>query len=151
MKKVCTWIVVALALGMLVGCSKGGGSNLVGKYKGEIKMPAAKKDDPAAKMAESFAKAFANNLSLELKADNTFKMNVMMELEGTWAQSGTVLTLTPKKMGGVDVAEAKKVAGSTSGGMDKPLLLEVGADGKTLTAKDEKGGSASGSLVFTKE
>jgi hypothetical protein len=126
-------------------------ANVVGRYKAEIKVPAGKANDPAAKMAEQMAKS----MSLELKADKTFVMNMMLPFEGTYAVSGDKLTLTMTKMMGMTLEDAKKMAaaqGKPTDNLDKmkamPFKIEDG--GKRLVGGDPNAANQ-GSMVFVRE
>lgn len=144
----------------LVGCGSGSSeANVVGKWKGELKMPSLSKDDPMAKMAEGLMGMMAMNV--EFKADHKFTLTMMgMPIEGDWAMSGNTVTLTPTTVMGLTPEEAKKKfksSGSLSSSQDdpsKPIKLEMQSDGKTMKALDDNGkpgDSSKGELVFTKE
>lgn len=145
--------IVAVAL---VGCKGGGGETaVIGKWKGEIKLPEAKKDDPGAKMAEAFASMMS--MDLELKADHKFTMTMMMfPIDGDWSMSGNRVSLVPKSVMGMTVEDFKKkqaASGSmskSSDSPDKPIELELAGDGKTMKGIDTSSGAKSGELVFTK-
>lgn len=152
-------LVLSLLAVLLVGCSGASQQSLVGKYKGEFKMPEAEKDNPMAKMAEGMMGLFS--FDLELKAENKFTMTVMMmPIGGDWSLSGKTITLTPKTVMGLTPEEfekqnAKKGGTSTTakeGTLDKPIRLEVQEDGKSLKAIDNVGGDkAPGELIFVKQ
>ena len=57
-------------------------------------------------MAEMM-KGMMSNVSIDLKADKTFDMNMMMAFSGTWAidESANTVVLTMTKMGNVDVTK----------------------------------------------
>ncbi len=146
-------VSVALLL-LVVGCSSNLEQKLVGKYKGEIGMdPKSEKDD----MAAAFAKALLGNLSLELKADKTFSMSIMVPVEGTWSVSGDRLLLKVSKAMGMSVEDLEKGAASEGKPaadleqMKEPLEFSVSSDGKTLTAIPKKGQEGQGDLVFKRE
>ena len=150
-------ILTLLAL-LLMGCSGGASQQtLVGKYKGELKMPETSKIDPMAKMAEGMMGLFT--FDLELKAESKFTMTVMMmPIDGEWTLSGKTITLTPKTVMGLTPEELKKEnakKGSTMAkddSMEKPIRLEVQADGKSLKAIDNvTGDKAPGELIFVKQ
>lgn len=132
------------------GPSVGSGKNadIVGKWSGKIDMPKGEKNDPMAKMAESMAQLFLGGLSLELRADNTFVLNVMVPIEGTYTRSGRNLTLTPQKVAGMTQAEAKKMReaeGKPSPDMG-PMRGSIAADGRSIALRpDDK---KEGDLVF---
>lgn len=133
---------VAAAL-TLAGCaSESIESKLVGKWKGQIEMPEAKKDDPAAAMAQAFGSMMS--MEIEFLKDKTFKMMAMIvPVEGTWTVSGNKITATPTKVMGMSVDDAKKMATeqaqkngqslSVSDDINKPIDIEISPDGKTLT------------------
>jgi hypothetical protein len=149
--------LVGLAAVLLAGCSTGGSidDKVVGKWKGEMKMPETKKGDPSA----AFAKAFAGMLSMdvELKKDKTFAMTTMsIPVEGNWTATGAdTLELKPTKVMGMTMDEAKKEAEKKSPGTtmtansEKPMNLKLSADGKTLTLVTT--GKDQGEVVFTKQ
>lgn len=131
-------LFASLCLGVLlvaVGC----GPNLEGKYKGSIE---GAQDNP-------FAQAMAGNLSLELKKDKTFLLNLIVPIEGKWSASGSKLTLTAEKVMGMTVDEMKKNSppGSNQNDMDKPMEFHIQDGGKKLVSVDNKDGA----LVFVRE
>jgi len=90
---------------------------LVGEYKAKADMSKLKEEDKA--MVGMF-----DTMTLTLDADNTFAMNVMIEVKGKWSLAGDVLTLK---------ADEKDGFKSTSG---KDPQMKVSADG-TLVPVDE--------------
>ena len=148
--------LLLLAALLVSGCKGGGEAAVIGKWKGEIKMPENQKDDPAAKFAEAFASML--NMDLEMKEDHTYKMVVMIiSMEGNWSMSGNTVTLTPKTIMGLTPEEFKKeqekknpnaVTLSKNEDMVKPMTLTLAGDGKSMTASDPSG---KGNLVFSKK
>lgn len=152
---------------MMVGCSKGGDStaagggstatpsvpaaNLIGNWKGELKMDEAAAKDPSAAMAASMMK----NVTLELKSGNAYTMTMIFPIEGTWSQSGDTVNLKMTKMMGMSIEDLKKKAqadpaqASKAAEMDKPMTLKVSADGKTMEMQDTTG-QAKGKMIFKK-
>jgi len=130
--------------------------------KGEIKMPEASKDDPAAKFGEAMLGLLTGSLTLDLKADHKFTLVMVMPISGDWSLSGNTITLTPKTIMGLTFEEAKKeqekqakVGSGTfmkTDDQNKPIQLQVQPDGKTLKGVDEMSGQKSkGELIFTKQ
>jgi hypothetical protein len=139
MKRIALLLVAILAL--TLGC-KGSGPDIAGKWKGEVKMPATKADDPAAKMAEAFTQMFTGNLSLEFTSGDHFKLTMMgMPLEGKVARKGLNLTLTPETAMGMPIEEVKKTNPNFKEG-DK-LEATIAEDGSSITVKSKQ-------LVFTR-
>jgi hypothetical protein len=90
---------------------------LVGEYKAKVDASKLKEEDkPMAAMFDS--------MSLTLDADNTFVMNMMMDIKGKWSLKGDVLTLKANEKDGFT---------STSGGDPQ---MKVGSDG-SLTPLDQ--------------
>src|SRR5438874_7446724 len=112
-------------------------AGLVGKWKGVVDIPKAKKDDPSAQMASAFAKAMMSSISLDLKLDKSFTLTMFFPIEGKWSVSGDKVTLVAEKFMGMNKAEMKKMGGVKGNGSvkfsDKPLELRVSSDGKTLS------------------
>lgn len=114
--------------------------SLIGEYSGEMELPEPKTDKE--KQDAMMAKAMSGSLSLKLKADNTFTMNVMFELEGTWSLQSGAVVLNPTKVLGMDTKD-------TDSKKPQPLRGVVGEDGKTLTVTNpDQPGSK---LIFTKK
>lgn len=140
-----TALLALLTCFFLVGCHKGG--DIVGKWTGAITPPAGKANDPGAEMA----KKMLGDISLELKADKTYNMTMIFPIEGTWEQSGSTVTLKMTKMMGQDIATLKKTAesqGKSSQDVDKPLVLTVSADGRSMTGSSDNG--QGGGITFTR-
>lgn len=140
---------------ILVGCGTSQ-QNLIGKYKGEFKMPETAKDDPMAKMGEAMMGMMA--FDLELKEENKFTMMMLIiPIEGDWSLSGKTITLTPKTVMGLTPEEFAKQnskdGGTTAkaGEMEKPIRLEVQGDGKLKAIDDVGGEKAPGDLIFVKQ
>jgi hypothetical protein len=89
-------VSIVLAVMLVAGC---GGANVVGKYKGSIE--GMKTDNP---MAAALAESMMGNLTLELKPDKTFSMNMMVPLEGSYTVSGSTLTLKVEKAMGMSIS-----------------------------------------------
>ena len=151
---------IAILILALIGCH-GGSANVVGKWKGKMDLSKEmakdkNKNDPNAQMGAAMANAFASmmNFSLELKADNTFNMTmVMFPVEGKYSVSGDTVTLTPEKIAGMTMEQAKAMqkdkGGAGSMDANKPMKLKISPDGKTLTAEPDKPGQ--GQMVFERE
>ena len=138
-KCLCIPVVAAMALVAFGGCSK---PSVVGKWTGELKMPASKdKNDPAAAMGEAMAKAFMSNLTLDLRQDNTFTMQMMFPIDGNWKMDGDRVTLTPTKIMGMDASKAS--GGDKS--KQEPMVFKIEGDKLVAEAKGKDG-----SLVFTR-
>ena len=130
-------------------------TGLVGKYKGDLKMPPAKPGDQRAEMAAKMAKSMAATLALELKADKSFSMTVMFPVEGTWSVSGSTLSLKAEKIMGQTIEQLKEMAKKQPGGrnvdqMNKPMKFKIVNGGKKLTSITE-GPQDKGSMTFTKQ
>jgi hypothetical protein len=68
-------LLLSLVLGVfLTGCGPSQ-QNMIGKWKGEVKMPEDKKDDPMAKMGEAMLGMFT--MDLELKEENKFSLTML--------------------------------------------------------------------------
>ena len=150
------FLLIALLLATLAGCGPSQQS-LVGKYKGELKMPESSKDDPMAKMGEAMMGMFSFDLELKEKDEFTMTM-VFIPISGNWSVSGNVVTLTPKTVMGLTPEEfakqkEKENKGTTSkpDDMKKPIRLEIQSDG-SLKALDDIGGEKSpGDLIFVRQ
>jgi len=132
--------VIQLALGAIllvaIGCSP---VNVVGKYKAKVEVPKDQKDNPAAALGEGVANAFAQLVTLDIRADNKFSMSMLLPIEGKWSLSGDTLTLTPESAMGMT---------SSNPGTDT-MKFTVSDGGKTLTSKDSKPGE--GVLILVRE
>jgi hypothetical protein len=125
-------------------------ADLLGSWKGEIKMEEPKKDDPSAAFA-GLAKAMLGNIKLEFKDGNRFAMNMMIPFEGSYTRSGRKLTLKVEKVMGMTPEEAAKMSGKgMPADANKPMNAELSADGKTITVKNDKSMPGSGEITFRK-
>lgn len=75
---------------------------LVGTYKTQADTSTMKADD------KTMYEAMKDTMNLVLDQDNTFSMNVMLKMEGTWKVTGNTLNLHPTKMNGMDVPKDSK-------------------------------------------
>lgn len=116
MKRFLIW---AIAL-ILVGCGASG-SQLAGTYTAKFVDKDGKKLDlSAAGQGES-------NVTLELRADNTYTMvTAGQSVEGRWQYTGTQVRLNPERGDQGEESKASELA-------TKKINLEVSADGKVLT------------------
>ena len=129
-------------------------SGLVGKYKGEMKMPTIDAGDKRAQMAAQMAKTVAASLALELKSDKTFTLTMMFPLEGTYSSSGSILSLKVETMMGQTIEQLKAMAKNNpnAAGIDqmkKPMRFKIENGGKKLSAIPD-GPHTDGSMTFTK-
>lgn len=128
-----------LALSLLAGCSKGSSTpNVVGKWTANV----AKSKMSSTEMTEEVRKlneALVSSMALEVRADNTFTLKIMVDMKGTWTLNGNKLILTPDKEAGQTISFGGKDA------MD----FVVAPDGKsmTFTSSDPK---KPGELVMDK-
>jgi hypothetical protein len=152
-------ILFLLLAALAIGCGASQQS-LVGKYKGEVKMPESSKDDPMAKMGEAMLGMFT--FDLELKEANKFTlMFLFFPIEGEWSVSGNVVTLTPKTVMGLTPEEAAKQNEKDNKGdkaspqdiekMKEPIRLEVQPDGSLKALGDIGGEKTPGDLLFVKQ
>lgn len=151
-------LALALFALLVVGCAGNKEKQLVGSWKGEIKLTPEQEKNPMAAMA----KQMMSNITLDLKEDKTFLMNMMFAVEGNWALEGETLKLSPTKMAGMTmdkIEEQAKAQAKTNPAMAKqmennkvnePMLMTLSADGKTLTTKDKPGQPSQGAMTFTK-
>lgn len=147
-------LLTIFALMMLGGCAGNRESQLIGNWKMDASALAAnmpKGKTPQEQMGMEMAKKMFENVTLDLKEDKTFAMNMMMEFSGDWKldESANTITLNMTKMAGVDIGKtpnADKMA-------QKPLVLNISADNKTLTMAPPAGAatpSAAGEMKFVK-
>ncbi|MFN8140536.1 MAG: hypothetical protein U0R49_12140 [Fimbriimonadales bacterium] len=116
MKRFLIW---AIAL-TLIGCGASG-AQLAGTYTAKLVDKDGKKVDlSAAGQGES-------NVSLELRADNSYTMvTAGQSVEGRWQLAGSQLRLNPERTGDSEETKSSELA-------TKKINLEVSADGKVLT------------------
>lgn len=120
----------------LLGCSKP--IDPTGKWTGKMILSEADKT----KNPSAASQAAGMTFDLEVKADKTFKVSIGVPIEGTRTYVDKSLTLTATKMMGMDVP--KDAASS-----NKPIVLKMADDGKSMTGTDSSGKSTS-SMVFTR-
>lgn len=127
----------------------------IGTYQGKIEQPKPASDKPEDKAANAFGNAFLSALkpTLEIKKDHTFTMTMLFPFEGTWTLTGSKATLTITKFMGLDSKSFPSNGANKAPDNNKPMILNVSDDGKTLTAEPSSGApgtSADSSLTFTK-
>jgi hypothetical protein len=123
-----------------------------GRWTAEIVMPEAEPKDPSQKMALEMAKAFANSIWLELRANGTFMLSMILPIEGTWKHAGNKIDLKPTSFMGMSSEELKKKAkesGEEFKFESEEMSLEISADGKTLHLKSDK--PEEGELIFKRQ
>lgn len=111
----------ALALFLVAGCGLKK-ADLVGSYSGEFSLSEEQKKNPATAMLANVKP------TLTLKEDDTFVMNVMVDIEGKWSLDGETVTLNLETAMGIAIPENQQ----------RQLTLAVKDKGKVLegTAPD---------------
>lgn len=104
---------------------------LVGSWKGE--MVVTPKDQQEKKMLEGMK----DSVSLDLRADNTYTLNIMFELQGKWKASGGKIDLGIPKMAGMP--EGGKESG-------EPMSGTISSDGSTITMAGKT--ASDGKVIF---
>lgn len=150
-----TPVLAIFAVILLGGCAGNREAQLVGQWKMDssamtANMPAGK--TPQEKMSMEMAKKMFENVTLDLKEDKTFAMNMMMEFGGNWAlnDSANTVTLNMTKMAGMDISKMPNANAQSQ----KPMVLNIGADNKTLTMAAPAGtapAAAAGAMKFVKQ
>ena len=147
MKMQWRWLA-ALAIVMLAGCAANREAQLVGKWKVDmtsLKMPQAQ---GKAAMGQEMAKGMLAGIKLELKADKSFDMLMMMPLSGTWKidETANTVALTITKMNNQDISKMGDVANN------KPMVLDIASDNSHLTAQNSPGAKTPrATFAFVKE
>lgn len=138
--------VAVLAVG---GCTPADpAAAMIGSYNGELVVPDSRKDDPMIKMAQSMIGA----LTLQLRADKTFLLNMGGPVEGKWSLEAGIVKLQTEKVMNLTLAEAKAQAEKAKAmpaeieDLEKPM--EFVSENGVLRLKD--GGAEQGDLVFRK-
>lgn len=152
--RIASTLIASLALIGVIGCSGSSpttgpnavaknaeGKTLVGKWRGKVEIAPEKKDDPAAKMAESMSAMFGDFL-LEIKEGNAYTLAVMgVPTEGSLAMKGNDLTMTPQKIMGKTIEEFNKLNaknGKPAQDAGNPMTGTASADGESITVIDPK-------------
>jgi hypothetical protein len=111
---------------------------LVGHFNGTMNMPERPKGAKPLTQKEQeeaeMAKMMLSSLELDLHRDNTFEMNMMVAITGTWKVSGNVLTLTPTGMMGME-------AGKDQSKKSNDITMTVSDGGQTLVGANDKDGT----------
>lgn len=113
---------------------KGGvAKDLLGTWKGEIILPEPDKpltDDE--KKEREMVESMNKGITLDLKADETFEMMMMVKVKGNWKVADGKLTLTPTEMMGMKMTEEELKDPD-----NKPLVGEIQAGGKEIVIRHE--------------
>ena len=148
----CCWLSLAvLAMLMLAGCGKNRDAQLVGQWKIDIEsmnLSSNSANDVRAKQMAQTLQSLVKGMSLELKADKSFDMNMFMKMSGNWAidEAASTLILTPTKIANVDIS---KTPGAGAG--SRPITFQIASDSSHLTVQDSTGKVVSkGALSFIK-
>ena len=125
-----TLMLALLTLMMLSGCASRE-SKLIGKWKMDASALTASM--PQNERGSEMAKKLLENATLDLKEDKTFAMTMMMSFKGNWTidDNADTVTLNMTKIGDMDISKMPN-AGKTQKPM-KPMVMNIGADNKTLT------------------
>ena len=111
----------------------------VGTWRGEVDVhPSATATAEEKERALMTARMLKDTLNLQLRADNTFKMRMMMELEGRWSVKGGKVVLKVTGLAGM---------GRPTSGTSEPLELIISEGGNSLTAS-KKDADGTESLTF---
>jgi hypothetical protein len=141
------WLLVVAGLMLALGGCKSA-PNVVGKWKGELKVESSSKEEPFAQMGEAFAKMLLGNPTLELEPGNRFKLTMMgIPIEGTYVQRGHDLELTAETAMGMTVEEVKKTDPKFA---QEKLIGTISEDGVTITLVDKDAKPEEGKFVFTR-
>ena len=142
-------VAMVVALLMLAGCANQE-AQLVGQWKGDaskITLPTG--NTPQEKMGAQMAQAMLSNMTLDLKKDKTFAMNMMFQMEGTWKIENDTVLLDATKVMGMDVDKLPNAQKNR-----QPLVLTIGSGNKMLTVQTpgaSKESASKGQLVFVKQ
>jgi hypothetical protein len=118
----------------------------VGEYRAEV-IPPKDQSSPEKQKAAQMLEHMKDAFSLELRADNTYTMNMIMALEGKWQLAGGKVKLSMEDLGGM--ASAMGAApGKTKSTM--PDTLTPGPDG-SLTLDAPASDRDKGGLIFHKK
>lgn len=88
---------------------KGIEEGLVGTYKGDASSIDKSKLSQEQRNMQTIITGMIENASLVLHADNSFTMNLMVEMEGSWIATGGKLQLTPTKIFGITPSNGASV------------------------------------------
>ena len=128
-----------LVLVGLSGCASQK-SKVVGTWKVQVDQPKDAKNDASSAFGNALASVVVG--PLELKGDDTFTWTMMgVPAAGTWTMSGSTVTLNIQKVAGMD-------ANANSNGKNKPMVLTLSSDGKTLSGENTDG---KGTVAFVKQ
>ena len=152
--KTLQWRAV-LALAVVALMTIGGCANRESKLVGQWKMdssaipPIPEGKTSQEKMGMEMAKKMFENITLDLKEDKTFVMDMMMKFSGNWKLDDAANTVTLKvtKMDGTDISKMP----NNGGNVQKPLVLNIGADNTKLTMQPTGGSPAPADLTFVKQ
>ncbi len=154
MRSLRATMALAIIAFMIMGGCANRESKLIGQWKMDTaamtaQMPAGK--TPQEKMGVEMAKKMFENVTLDLKQDKTFAMNMMMEFSGDWKldEGANTVTLNMTKMGTMDLSKMPN-----AGEAQKPMVLNLAADNKTLTMVAPGGApnpAAAGAMKFVKQ
>jgi uncharacterized lipoprotein NlpE involved in copper resistance len=134
-----TLAALMLAALVLAGCGASLEKQIVGNWKvdtAKTTMTGEAAKDPESK---KMMMAMMETITLNIKDDKSFEMQVFMPIKGTWVLTGNKLVMTPAK---------DKNANFKFGGKDT-MDFVVNADGKSMTStiNDPQQG---GTLVMVK-
>lgn len=101
-------------------------------------------------------------MTLTANEDKSFKSSMgPMSIDGTWAVEGSDATFTPKNLNGKPIADLKaqfmKAPGAVPAqakqfveDMDKPSVMTLSEDGKSMTTNKAKDKNAGPDMTLTK-
>ena len=109
---------------LLAGCGEGLEKKVVGTWTVDASktvMAGSDSKDPAMQL---MLRELMKTITLNVKADKTFEMQVIMPVKGTWSASGNKLILTPELAKGQTVSFGGK----------STMEFVVDADGTSMSA-----------------
>lgn len=140
-------------MGMLAGCGGNREASLPGTWKinaDKMNLPGGNSGNAVQQMGANVARGMMANMTLELKGDKTFTMNMMFPMEGSWSFDGasSKVSLKMTKIAGTDISKMPNANAANQ----KPMVLTLSGDGRQLTMENPSGKpSPMGEMVFEKQ
>ena len=147
------WIIICVVLLMamfaLAGCGGASEAALIGTWKLDpSSVPTPVPGNQMQQMGTAMTQGVMQNVTLDLKSDKTYTLNLLFQMSGNWTFNASDNTVT--------LNETSNTEGGLSGtpnanaSQKKPVILTLSSDNQHLLTQDPSGQNTSPPFAFIK-